>query len=71
MEQLNAVHCVQECLSVAATERKVTFASLHVDPANFAAVQLYAGMGFTEDCLLEDYYAVGRPALKMNLNISS
>jgi len=40
-------------------------ASLHVDPANAAAVSLYRASGFSVDARLEDYYSPGRPALRM------
>lgn len=40
-------------------------ASLHVDPANAAAVALYRASGFAVDSRLEDYYSPGRAALRM------
>ena len=40
--------------------------TLHVDPANAAAVALYTVAGFVNDGgLLTDYYSVGRPAQRM------
>ena len=50
--------------------RRALCATLHVDPANAAALALYARFGFTEDGLLTDYYAPGRPALKMILDLA-
>ena len=61
---LNTAVCSPPLQAALASERRLC-ASLHVDPANAAAVALYLRFGFTEDGLLTDYYAPGRPALKM------
>ena len=52
----------------ATTRRRTPLAAtLHVDPSNAPAVALYARAGFAVDAHLEDYYAAGRPALRMIL----
>ena len=52
----------------AATRRRPPLAAtLHVDPANAPARALYERAGFAVDVRLEDYYAPGRPALRMIL----
>ena len=40
-------------------ERKVLCATLHVDPQNTGAYKLYAGLGFSIDGVLQDYYSPG------------
>lgn len=40
-------------------------ASLHVDPANVAALGLYISRGFEVDSTVRDYYCAGRDALRM------
>ena len=47
--------------------RRPLSATLHVDPLNEAALALYSRAGFKADARLEDYYAPGRPALRMIL----
>ena len=49
--------------------RGVQVATLHVSPANTGAVLLYRKLGFSESTLLEDYYAAGRPALKLSMQL--
>ena len=44
---------------LAKKERKVLCATLHVDPQNTGAYKLYAGLGFSIDGVLEDYYSPG------------
>lgn len=61
---------MQASLKFAVDKRKILSASLHVDPQNLPAVKLYTKLGFTDDGLLEDYYAPGRPAQKMRLEMT-
>ena len=51
--------------SSSANNKAPLSASLHVDPANEAAVSLYRASGFLVDSTLEDYYSPGRAALRM------
>ena len=51
--------------SSSSTTKAPLSASLHVDPANEAAVSLYLASGFAVDSRLEDYYSPGRAALRM------
>ena len=44
--------------------------TLHVSPANTGAVALYAKAGFDESTVLEDYYAAGKPGLKLSMQLS-
>ena len=44
--------------------------SLHVAQDNSPAVGLYRGVGFVEEGVLQDYYSVGKHALKMRLDLS-
>ena len=56
---------MQECLSNAIQTRGVICATLHVDPDNVAARNLYIGLDFVCDSLMQDYYAPGRDCWKM------
>jgi len=44
-------------------------ATLHVDPRNEAAIEMYKALNFKLDGVLEDYYALGCPAHKLILNL--
>ena len=44
---------------VSKKERKVLCATLHVDSQNTGAYKLYAGLGFSIDGVLQDYYSPG------------
>lgn len=54
-----------------ATSRPVGAMTLHVDPARTEAVALYTSMGFAEDSRRVDYYAAGRDALFMELDLTA
>lgn len=54
-----------------ATSRAVGAMTLHVDPARTEAVALYTSMGFAEDSRRVDYYAAGRDALFMELDLTA
>ena len=52
---------IQEALSGS----KKGSATLHVDPANTAAVLLYKSLSFELDGVLQDYYSASKPAHKL------
>ncbi|CAN6304684.1 unnamed protein product [Urochloa humidicola] len=62
-----------EALLRAAVERcrrgKVQRVILHVDPARMAAVALYLKAGFQVDATVEGYYAPGRDAHRMYMDL--
>jgi ribosomal protein S18 acetylase RimI-like enzyme len=58
---------VLAALAAAVSERRVRAATLHVDAGNAPALALYRSLGFGADGELADYYAPGRPALKLLL----
>ena len=69
MGRLTAFPGAQEAIAQSTSGRGVQVATLHVSPANSAAVLLYTKAGFSESTVLEDYYAAGRPGLKLSMQL--
>lgn len=64
-----ATGLMKESLKMATSGRRCLTASLHVNPGNTPAMNLYQSLGFKLDGQLEDYYGQGRPAFKMVLDL--
>lgn len=52
-------------------KRKVQCVNLHVDPSRTAAVTLYKKLGFSLETVVTSYYAPGRDAYRMVLDLTS
>jgi ribosomal protein S18 acetylase RimI-like enzyme len=52
-------------------QRRVQTIALHVDPTREPAVALYAKLGFERESLVSDYYAKGRDAARMVLELQA
>jgi ribosomal protein S18 acetylase RimI-like enzyme len=51
--------------------RRVGSVALHVDPSRTAAAELYKKLGFVVESYHESYYAPGRHAIRMVLELGS
>ena len=69
-EHLAVLLPLQVAIAQSLATRGVQEVSLHVSASNAAAIQLYRQAGFDKTAVLADYYALGRPALKLSKSLT-
>ncbi len=53
-----------------ANKKSIRFVFLEVREKNFAAINLYRRLGFSQDCIRKNYYSNGDNALLMHLDLT-